>query len=242
MRGNFTLLSIIVSWMVHAISYAQPMQGHVMDVGANQPMQGVSIFNIHTSERLETDNEGAFSVKVDEGQLIEFRKEGYKVLRVRIPQGKRPSYFRVMMQKAGTDVVDYVHERGAAPDYKTDSLRYYALYKETLEVPKLTGIDVIQHPFSAMSKKNRQIWAFQEEFRQFQEQKYIDYTFNPKLVSNITGLQGDSLQTYMELYRPSYPHLRSMSEYTYYNYIKRTAEIYRRRAVKPRINHGRSPQ
>lgn len=242
MRGSFTLLSIIVSWLTHAMVCAQPMQGHVMDVGSNEPVQGVAVFNIHSGERMQSDREGAFSVDVEEGQLVEFRKDGYKVWRVRIPPGKRPAYFKVMMQKAGTDVVDYVNARGAAPDYKTDSLRYHALYKETLEVPRLSGVEKIQHPFSAMSKKNRQIWAFQDEYRYFQEQKYIDYTFNSKLVSNITGFEGDSLQAYMDMFRPGYQQLRSMSEYTYYNYIKRTAELYRRRGPRAKMSPIRNAQ
>lgn len=242
MRDSFTLLSVIVSWLTHTLVCAQPMQGHVLDVNDSKPMQGVVVFNIYTNEKMTSGPEGDFTVAVGEGQLVEFRKEGYKVLRVRIPQGKRPSYFRVMMQQTGTDIEDYMHSRKAAPDYKTDSAKYYALYKESLEVPRLTGIDVVQHPFSAMSKKNRQIWAFQDEYRFYQEQKYIDYTFNPRLVSKITGLQGDSLQTYMELWRPSYQQLRAMSEYAYFNYIKRTAEAYRRRGTLSKWPHGRSAQ
>ncbi|HEY9177161.1 MAG TPA: hypothetical protein VIN07_05700 [Flavipsychrobacter sp.] len=242
MRDCFTLLGVIVSWLTHTLVCAQPMQGHVLDVSDGKPVQGVVVYNIYTEEKMISSNEGAFTVIVEEGHLVEFRKDGYKVLRVRIPQGKRPSYFRVMMQELGTDVEDYMHSRRAAPDYKTDSAKYYALYKESLEVPRLTGIDVIQHPFSAMSKKNRQIWAFQDEYRFYQEQKYIDYTFNPKLVHRITGLEGDSLQGYMELFRPTYEQLRSMSEYTYFNYIKRTAEAYRRRGIRSKWPHSRGSQ
>lgn len=242
MRGSYTLLSVLLSWLAHTIVCAQPMEGHVMDVATNQPMPGVNVFNIHTEERIQSSKDGQFTMQIAEGQLVEFKKEGYKILRVRIPQGRRPSYYRVMMQKTGTDVEDYMHTRGAAPDYKTDSTRYYALYKETLEYPRLKGVDAIQHPFSAMSKKNRQIWAFQDEYRFYQEQKYIDYTFNHKLVNNITGLSGDSLQSYMELFRPTYNYLRSMSEYTYYNYIKTTVELYRKRGPRARMVPSRSNQ
>ena len=67
------------------------MHGHVMDAGNNQPMQGVNVYNIYTEERIQTSKDGEFSVKIDEGQLVEFKKDGYKILRVRIPRGKRPS-------------------------------------------------------------------------------------------------------------------------------------------------------
>lgn len=242
MRVIYTLLGIMSYWLTHTFVCAQPMQGHVMDVNSKQPVEGVVIHNIFTEQKIESNHTGEFSVKVDQGHLVEFRKEGYKVLRVRIPQGQRPSYFKVMMQRKGTDVVDYMHSRGAAPDYKTDSLRYYALYKEALEFPRLKGYEVIQHPFSAMSKKNRQIWAFQNEYQFYQEQKYIDYTFNSKLIKEVTGFEGDSLQSYMELFRPTYQQLRTMSEYNYFSYIKITAELYRKYGIRARMARPRSSE
>lgn len=234
MRGYYTLLGILVFLVPHALLYAQPIEGHVLDVDGGKPMHDVDIHNIYTDEKISTNDAGHFALQVEPGQLIEFRQDGYKVLRVRIPRGKLPSYFKVMMEKKGTDVVDYVNGRGAAPDYKTDSMRYYALYKQALEYPRLTGIDVVQHPFSAMSKKNRQIWVFQDEYEFYQQQKYIDYTFNRELVNKVSGLKGDSLDVYMTLFRPTYPQLRNMNEYTYYNYIKSTVDAYRKRGINSR--------
>jgi hypothetical protein len=245
MRGYYTLLSILVSWWTHAVVCAQPntlqeMKGDVIDLYDNRPVNDVSIRNIYTDEIAGSEHNGHFSIGVQTGQLVEFRKEGYKVLRVRVPQGKLPSYFKVMMQRMGTGVTDYMNARGAAPDYKTDSAKYYALYKEALEVPRLSGLDAIQHPFSALSKKNKQIWAFQEEYEFYQQQKFIDYTFNPKLVQNITGFGGDSLQKYMELFRPTYDQLRNMNEYTYYNYIKVTSTAFRKRGIRSKMQPSRS--
>lgn len=241
MRGYFYLLSVIALWLTHTVVCAQvTMEGQILDVGNRQPIEDVSVRNVYTNEIANSNNAGSFTVQVEHGQLVEFYKEGYKVLRVRIPNGKLPSFFRVMMQEKGTEVIDYVNARGAAPDYKTDSLRYYILYKETLEQPKLTGIDAIQHPFSAMSKKNRQIWAFQEEYEFFQQQKFVDYVFNKELVTKITGLEGDSLQTYMHMFRPTYQQLRNMNEYTYYNYIRHTSDAYKERGLRARMAPSRS--
>lgn len=241
MRGYISLIGILISWMASNIVCAQPMQGNILDVEGGKPLKDVYIYNIHTQQSVESAEDGGFEIDIEAGQLVEFRKAGYKVLRIRIPQGKLPSYFRVMMQERGTDVVDYLHERGAAPDYKTDSLRYYTLYKKSLEFPRLTGIDAIQHPFSALSKKNQQIWAFQEEYQFYQEQKFIDYTFNEKLVTRVTGFSGDSLQRYMQLFRPTYDMLRNMNEYTYYTYIKQTADAYRRRGERAKMAPSRNP-
>lgn len=233
MRGYYTLFCVIALWMSQK-ALGQNMQGEILDFTSKQALGDVNVTNIHTGEITLSNEKGHFSVTVVAGQLVEFRREGYKVLRVRVPKGKLPSFFRVIMQEEGTGVTDYVNGRGAAPDHKTDSIRYRNIYGSTLDVPRLEGLDAVRHPFSAMSKKNRQIWAFQEEYEMYQQQKYIDYAFNEKLVTYVTNLKGDSLYQYMQMFRPTYQQLRSMNEYTYLNYIKQTVEAYRRRGIRAR--------
>ena len=92
-----------------------------------------------------------------------------------------------------------------------------------------------------MGEKKRQIWAFQKEYNYWEQQKYVDYTFNERLVTNLTDLKGDSLQIYLKKFRPSYEQLRNMNEYTFYFYIKETAELYRtgyRRKYTPVIRRS----
>ena len=143
------------------------------------------------------------------------------------------------MEKAPVELAA-VEVNGIPRDYKSDSLRYYQLYKEALEFPQLSGLDVIRHPFSAMSKRNRQIWAFQAHYIWYQQQKYIDFAFNEKVVASVTGLRGDSAQTYIQMFRPTYEQLRSMNEYAFYNYIKRTVTAYRERGPRAKMGSSRS--
>src|SRR5262249_24737716 len=101
-------------------------------------------------------------------------------------------------------------------------------YKNALEYQKLSGVQMIQHPFTAMSHHYQSIMRFQKEYAYLEQQRYIDYTFNAKTITSLTGLQGDSLQKYMRQYRPTYEQLRNMPEYTFFSYIKATAEQWRR--------------
>jgi hypothetical protein len=75
-------------------------------------------------------------------------------------------------------------------------------------------------PLAMLSKKNRQEWAFQEMYTQWEQEKYIDFVFNDKLVNRITYLQDEDLKLFMKLFRPSYEFLRNVSEYEYLDYIK----------------------
>jgi len=216
---------------------AQVIEGVTLDVETGKPVDDVLITNVHQDKRVLSGKDGKFTIDAAGGQLIEFKKEGYKVYRLRLPQSKSFPFYKMSMQQYDPAVPHF--ENMAAPDYKTDSMKYALLYKNELEKPRMTTVEAMKHPFSAMSKKNRQVWAFQVEYARFQEQKFIDYTFSDNLISSLTGLTGDSLRVYKQMYRPTYTQLRTMNEYTFLNYVKRTVTVYRKygnRARRPQIN------
>ncbi len=218
-------LIFLVLLQNHTLATAQAIRGEVLDADRH-PMKDVHIENIYTSLDVMSGEQGAFLIAASGGQLLEFRKAGYKTTRVRIPQGYIPPFFRIIIAKGITDLKG----QGIADnryDYKKDSLRFYELYKHELEFPKLSGTDLISHPFSALSKRNREIWQFQDTYEEFEQQKYVDMAFNAALITKLTGLKGDSVQSYIRRYKPSYELLRSMNDYTYFNYIKNTVRSYR---------------
>ncbi|RYZ54016.1 MAG: hypothetical protein EOP49_06050 [Sphingobacteriales bacterium] len=224
-------LAVLLFILINALSFqarATRISGDITDISGKVVISFVSVTNVHSKETVQSDEQGKFSILVNQGELLEFRKLGYKVQRVRIPQGTIPSYFKIQMSEGPVELPDFdLVAKGR--DYKKDSLEYYELYRTYLEFPKLSGLDVIRHPFSALSRRNQQIWAFQKEYEMFEQQKYIDYTFTEKLVTQLTGLEGDSARSYLRVYRPSYDQLRNMSEYSLYSYIRQTVTAYRAR-------------
>ncbi len=234
---RYMVLALLFGCLLPDAVLAQVMEGVTLDVETGKPVDDVLITNVHLDKRVLSGKDGKFSIDAASGQLVEFKKEGYKVYRLRLPQGKSFPFFKMSMQRYDASVPQF--ENMAAPDYKTDSLKYALLYKNELEKPRMSAVEAMQHPFSAMSKKNRQVWAFQVEYARFQEQKFIDYTFNDNLIASVTGLTGDSLRNYKQMFRPTYTQLRAMNEYTFLNYVKRTVTVYRKygnRARKPQIN------
>jgi hypothetical protein len=227
---------MVIVLFIPLSSFCQVMQGQIIDVSNTDDVDNVSIVNIHKSATVLSDKSGHFSLNASEGDLVEFRKDGYKTIRLRIPAGKLP-YYRVAMDRiaapAAAKALTYTEA------YKADSERYYAMYKQALEFPQMSGLDMIRHPFSAISNKNQQTWAFQKEFSWFQQQKFIDYAFNEKIISAITGLKGDSAVAYMRIFRPTYDQIRNMNEYMYFVYLKKTVEAYRERGVRARMSPTR---
>jgi len=217
-------------------SIGQTIRGDVMDMDTKKPVSGVEIQNIYTLLDITTDDAGTFIMAANSGQLLEFKKPGYKTARVRVPQGYVPPYFRILIKKGINEIdQDIIAVHNNRYDYREDSIRYHELYKTALDFPKLSGLEVVQSPFSALSKKNREIWQFQDDYKDFEKEKYVDKTFNEELVSKFTGLKGDSLHYFMRRYRPTYEQLKSMNDYTFYNYIKSSARRYR---VPDRLING----
>jgi len=209
-------------------SMGQTIKGDVLDMDTKKPVSGVEIQNIYTLLDITTDDQGTFIIAANSGQLLEFKKPGYKTARVRVPQGYVPPYFRILIKKGINEIdQEIIAVHNNRYDYREDSIRYHELYKTALDFPKLSGLEVVQSPFSALSKKNREIWQFQDDYKEFEKEKYIDKTFNEELVTKFTGLKGDSLRYFMRRYRPSYEQLKTMNDYTFYNYIKASAHRYR---------------
>src|SRR5690348_12808966 len=136
----FVLLLVICSPII-----AQTIKGEVLDMETRKPVEGVNIENIYTSLDISTSPQGAFVIAAAGGQLLEFKKTGYKTVRVRIPKGYIPPFFRIIMRPGIPEIKDlYATNRY---DYKSDSIRFYELYKHELEFPRMSTIDVIAHPF-----------------------------------------------------------------------------------------------
>lgn len=237
MRTRVLYLHILLFVLLSLAGKAQTIKGQVIDLNSGNNLPGVTVSNIHQNTKTVAGADGNFSIDAKAEELLEFAKDGYKTYRVRIPKGSLPPFFKIGLEQPAID--PNIAANAPPTNYHDDSVRYYNLYKKELEFGKFSMVDMMKHPFSSMSKKNRQIWAFQEEFDWFQQEKYINYTFNEKLVTNLTGLSGDSLNTYMRMFRPTYNDLRNMSEYTFYTYIQKSVDLYRRRGPRARMSPSR---
>jgi hypothetical protein len=209
------LITLTTQW-----AYAQTnIKGEVRDMANNSLMENVNIKNIYTQQGLTVQSDGQFTIPVKKGELIEFTKVGYQTVRVRILSEKEPEFYKIIMNKAPIELRE-VDIRGKPLDYKKDSIRYRKTYDIVMRKEHKDDVDMRSMPLAMLSKKNRQEWAFQEMYAQWEQEKYIDFVFNDKLVSRITYLQDEDLKTFMRLYRPQYEFLRNVSEYEYLDYIK----------------------
>lgn len=195
------------------------MKGHIRDFANNQPLDNVNVRNIYTMVGMTTLKDGVFQVRIKKGELVEFSKVGYQTLRIRIQNENEIPYYVLDMKRVPIELRE-VDIKGKPLDFKSDSIRYRQVYKIVLNKPRRNDIDMRSMPLAMLSKKNREEWAFQEMYDEWEQNKFIDFTFNEKLVQRITYLSGPRLDEFMKRYRPSYEFLRTASEYEYLDYIK----------------------
>jgi hypothetical protein len=68
-------------------------------------------------------------------------------------------------------------------------------------------------------RRNKQLKAFRNRLEREEREKYVNYRFNKTLVTRITALKGDSLNTYMIRYRPDYEFTSLCDEIAMNEYI-----------------------
>lgn len=206
------------------------IKGKVYDLRTGAPIDNVNILNTFSQQGYTTDASGTFSLQVENGNLIEFRKIGYKIVRIRINPGEQPFYSIAMT--VGAFDLDEVKVTGS--NHKSDSLKNRNSYDWALnwgiENPEGNPLTLLAHPFESLSKRNRQIWQFQKRYQYFEREKFVDYVFNEKLIRKL-ALITDSmdLNYFRRFYRPSYEQIKTWTEYEFLEYIKSCGVDFKRR-------------
>lgn len=199
------------------------MKGRLYDRETRKPLVNAKVINLNSGYVFLTDSSGAFRLNVQKGQVVEFSMIGYQRASVEITLGSNLPFYSIGL-RSGSYTIPDVKIKGQ--NFKSDSLEKEETYRWALDFYQLEGVDLLKHPFDAMSKQNRQIWAFQKRFRYFETQKFIDYVFNDKLIAKITGMEGELLQEYKRAYRPSYEQIQVWTTYEFYEYIKASGQYF----------------
>lgn len=109
---------------------------------------------------------------------------------------------------------------GEYSNYQLDSIsrreeyhKFYDSKKAKLIDNSSTGAFGLKlSPVSFFSKKEKQKRKLLQRLQYNEEQYYIDFRFATTYVSRLTGLQADSLHTFMLRYRPTYFYARKSSQ------------------------------
>lgn len=222
----YTFATLLTLILINQNIYSQNIKGRVIDAEELIPISDALIHNIHSGEKTISDENGYFQITGEKEELIEITVFGYKTVRIRLYEN--PKKFLEIKMYIQAHVYDEVVIYENNPNRKVDSIITAEIFNKSLEFKKLDPMESFRHPLTALSKHNRRIWEFQERYKWMEKEKFIEYTFNDKLIQNLTQLGTDSIPLYKLKFRPQYEWFEIWTNYQYYEYIKKTVDLFRR--------------
>jgi hypothetical protein len=215
------LLYLALAFVAIPSSAERIISGVLKDIATSEPIAEVTIRNVYSKTIIKTDSSGKFNIQVKKGELLEFKHISYETIRIRIESETGPDFYNLIM-RPNINMIREVVVREKGNNYKIDSIKRQEYYDFVLRKPKEDEINTATLILDKLSKRRKQEFAFVKKFNQFEQERYVDYMFNAKVLEKWTGLKDDSLRSFMIKYRPTYQYLRSINDYRYLEYLKKS--------------------
>lgn len=250
------ILQILPLILFSYSALGQSLSGVMLDSNSGDTLPGVSIRG--SSMKTISDRSGKFKLgHINIGDTIQFAHVGYKNLSYVV--GEIDSATLKIRLEPTTILLEEVYIMGAR-DYKSDSLRFRKDFAKVFEFkqPKFTDIFISKADFSTdpkpyyqasqstaslisvnilslvgfVGKSNFPQSKLQQRLLKEEENSFLERIFPASLVEDVTGLKGDSLHTFIDLYKPAPEKVKDMSDYEIIMYIKTKYREYSRKKGK----------
>jgi len=207
------------------------LEGIVYDAFNKQRVGEVLIRNVNTNQKSYNDSRGEFDILVSPGDQLIIRKTGYISDTIEIKEQpaliiylkeavKQIQEIRVVGRRNPDDVLEEMKR-----DYK--KAFDLAAPREALSVgPSGAGLS-IDYLYSKISKEAKNARRFTTHIGQLHEQNVVEYIFTPDFVHNLIGLEGEDLQVFMKIFKPSYEQISTMSKEELGIHVKKMYEVYK---------------
>jgi len=218
------------------------VSGRVFDISKAIPLPAVSVLTT-SGQGTVTDSLGFYVIDVNEKDSIYFSYLNKPT--AKFPVKAIPNFYSFDIS-LHVPVAELPAVKVQLPNYRRDSLQNRRDYAKVFNYKK-PGISVASGPLGSGGagvgldldefinifrfRHNRRMLAFQKRLQQEEIDKFIDHRFTKATVRKITGLTGDSLITFMKLYRPSYEFTQFSSDYEFLEYIKLAAAVFREQST-----------
>jgi hypothetical protein len=221
-------LLIITLLLTQSATAQYKIVGTVYDSSRNYPLEAVSVLS--TSGRgTITNADGVYQIEVSERDSIWFSYLGKPTVKFPVLKIANPTGFDIALQVSITVLKEVkIRQR----NYKQDSIQNRIDYAKAFnyQKPKLkavtpqygaaAGFDLDEIINMFRFKRNRSMLSFQKRLLQEERDKFVTHRFNKALVRRLTLLDGQPLDSFMQVFRPSYHFTQTSSDYDFQQYIK----------------------
>ena len=191
---------------------AQTLRGTVTEAGTKKALYPVTVVNLRTQNATYTSERGNFTISAEAGDKIAFSFIGYKVVQYQMPISNGTYITDITLERISYRLQEVILTPDYTP-YQRDSIENQRVYKGVLS---RTKSHPVMSPISFVAEKlnprSRQIFRFQRQLAQWENEKYIDTRYTPELVYEMTGLSGDSLGFFMGTHQMPYDYARTATD------------------------------
>jgi len=198
----------------------------VYDSSRNFPMEAVSVLS-SSGRGTITNSDGQYEIDVQEKDSIWFSYLNKPTVKFPVLKIANPFAFDISLQVT----MQVMKEVKVQPrNYKLDSMRNREEYAKIFnyQKPKLrpsvtpggVGFDLQEIINMFRFRRNRSIEAFQQRLLEEEREKAVSHRFNKALVRRLTLLDGNVLDSFMLVFRPSYTFTMTSTDYEFQQYIK----------------------
>lgn len=236
-RRFFYIATFIVTVLVSgysATAQVYTVRGMVYDSSRNYPLEAVSVLSTSGKGTI-TNAEGYYQIEVTEKDSIWFSYLNKPTIKFPVLKITTPLSFDISLL---VNVPTLKEVKIRPKNYKQDSVQNRIDYAKIFnyQKPKLkpsitsggVGFDLDEIINMFRFKRNRSLASFQRRLLLDEQDKFIDHRFNKALVRRLTLLEGNELDSFMRLFRPSYTFTKMSGEYDFQYYIKTAFFRYKR--------------
>src|SRR5690606_15446621 len=230
---NSKYIGAIVSCVILLLTgvpgaYAQQasgVSGIVVEKGGSARLSDVNVTNLRTKKRVQTNTFGVFIIEASVGDSLSLTKTGYGPVKTIL---QTTEDILVEMQPGltiETVVVSRMSKEAEMRDM-LDDYRKKGVYnggKNTVGTYLGSPATALYNLFGRDAKNAKRFAKLMD--RALEESK-VDRIFNKSSVGALTDVEGDELQSFMDLYRPSYSMVEHWGQYDFMNYVKTSLEAW----------------
>ncbi len=217
-RKGFLLIALFVILSTMLFAQKRLIKGYVKDSITGVPITNAIISNEATKKLVTPDVDGFFSITASRGDQILINAFNYNFDTVQTSNRTPDTLFISLIRTSETlQNVTVTTTTKGYNRYQFDSLRRREAFINDMggigKMPAVSkadnmgaGIGINLDAFARKKTKDRN--KAYNTFDYLEKQTYIDYRFSPQTISQITGLKGDSLVSFMRQNTPGYDWLR----------------------------------
>lgn len=210
----FLGLSLLFCFLFQQTSFGQNIEvkGVIYDISQKTPLEAVTVMATNGAGTM-TDEFGRYKIWVRPTDSISFSYQGKGTAKYPVLKMEDYTQFNMALHV-------YVHALPNVivrpPNYRQDSIqnrmdygKYFNFSKpnplKSINVgPTGVGMDPNEIINMFRFKRNRSLASLQRRLVAEEEDKYVDFRYSAKFVTDLTGLTGEELKYFMRKYRPPY--------------------------------------